>query len=88
MIALHLIGTQQKLLQVHQIPNQIRLPLQSNGDYDFTVYWGDGTSNQITSHNDNHKTHTYQQQGVYRINIVGKITGFRFGGGGDITKNT
>ena len=50
---------------------QIRLPLQSGGDYDFTVHWGDGSSSVVTSHDDADRLHTYSEDGVYRVNIVG-----------------
>ena len=53
---------------------------------DFVVYWGDGTSDTITAWNQAETTHTYSDAGVHVINIVGKIEGFRFNGGGDRTK--
>ena len=66
--------------------NQIRLPLTSNGTYNFTVYWGDGKSNRITVWNQSEATHTYSIRGVHTINIKGRIEGFRFNGGGDRKK--
>jgi hypothetical protein len=39
--------------------NQISLPLQSSGTYDFNVYWGDETSDYITVWNQPEVTHTY-----------------------------
>ena len=66
--------------------SQISLPLQSGGDYDFVVYWGDGSNSTVTSHNDPDKIHNYKQEGLYRINIVGKLKGFRFGDAGDKKK--
>ena len=62
---------------------QIRLPLESDGDYDFTVYWDDGTSDHITTSNYTSAVHTYSKPGIYELAIVGKIEGFRFNLGGD-----
>ena len=31
--------------------NQVKLPLEPSGEYNFTVFWGDGTSDFITSWN-------------------------------------
>ena len=39
--------------------------------YDFTVYWGDGTSNTITSWDDPNKTHEYADIGDYNVTIEG-----------------
>ncbi|MCP3926440.1 MAG: BspA family leucine-rich repeat surface protein [Desulfobacterales bacterium] len=57
---------------------QIKLPLDSDGIYDFTVYWGDGTSNTITAHDDPNLIHTYSKQGTYTVKIDGTIEGFGF----------
>ena len=67
-------------------PGQIRLPLTSEGEYNFTIYWGDGNSDNITSWNQTETTHTYQNQGQKKISIDGKIDGFRFAGTGDREK--
>ena len=66
--------------------NQIGLPLEAGGVYDFTVYWGDGQSNKITSWNDANINHTYASEGVYTINITGTIQGWRFNNAGDRLK--
>jgi uncharacterized repeat protein (TIGR02543 family) len=66
--------------------NQIHLPLESTGDYDFIVYWGDGSNDTITSWNAAETTHTYASAGVYEVIIGGTIKGFRFGNGGDMLK--
>jgi uncharacterized repeat protein (TIGR02543 family) len=66
--------------------NQIRLPLESTGEYDFTVYWGDGTDDHITSWNAPETTHTYASEGIYEVTISGTIKGFRFAGTGDRLK--
>ena len=61
----------------------IKLPLQSDGDYDFTVYWGDGIVNKIKTSNYTSANHTYQTEGVKTLHITGKIKGFRFNNEGD-----
>ena len=66
--------------------NYVRLPLVSDGDYNFTVDWGDGSSNRITRYNQAETTHRYSSPGVYTIIIKGKIEGFSFNGKGDRTK--
>jgi flagellin-like protein len=66
--------------------NQIKLPLESDGDYNFTVFWGDGTNNTITEWDDLNVTHTYPVAGTYEVNITGTIQGFRFNGAGDRLK--
>ena len=54
--------------------NQYRLPLF---DYtvvlNFSVNWGDGTYDTITSWNDPRTTHTYTNPGTYNISIVGQV---------------
>ena len=66
--------------------NQVHLPLQSSGIYNFVVYWGDGNNDMITIWNQPEVTHTYASGGVYTINITGKIIGWRFDNGGDRLK--
>ena len=66
--------------------NQIKLPLESSGEYNFTIFWGDGSIHNITSWNDVKTTHNYTRNGVYEINILGKIKGFRFNNKGDRQK--
>ena len=66
--------------------NQISLPLESDGTYNFTVDWGDGSSDTITSWNQAEVTHTYAFSGTYTVKISGTIEGFRFNNGGDRTK--
>ena len=64
--------------------DQITLPL--NGTQNFTVYWGDGSSNTITSSSDAAKTHTYSSAGVYQVRIVGSQVRFYFNNTGDKLK--
>jgi len=55
--------------------NTLTIPLDPGGSYDFTIDWGDGTSEAITSEN---ATHTYAEEGVYTIVITGTCEGFGF----------
>jgi len=66
--------------------NQIELPLISDGIYNFTIYWGDGTSDKITNWNQSETTHTYATQGVYSFYIEGTVIGWSFNNGGDRLK--
>jgi len=58
--------------------NSIKLPLDASGVYNFTVNWGDGSSNIITSYNQAEATHTYSTGGEYTITIDGQCNGFGF----------
>ena len=64
----------------------LSLPLESSGDYDFVVYWGDGNSSVVTAGDSVNKTHDYGTSGVYVVNVVGRLEGFRFNYGGDREK--
>jgi surface protein len=66
--------------------NQVKLPLEINGTYDFTVEWGDGTNDTITSWDQEEILHTYSSTGMFTINITGIIIGWRFNEGGDRLK--
>jgi len=60
-------------------PTVAVLPLISAGDYSFTVNWGDGNSDVITTWNDPDATHTYVDNDSYTITIVGgTIRGFSY----------
>ena len=65
---------------------KIKLPLQSGGIYNFTVNWGDGNNDTITSYNQPEVIHTYALEGVYTIEIKGILIGWRFNFGGDRLK--
>lgn len=65
---------------------QIKLPLVSSGSYNFTVDWGDGTSNLITVWNQAQATHTYATSGDYIIKISGTCFGWSFNNTGDRLK--
>jgi surface protein len=64
--------------------NQIRLPLEASGTYNFVVEWGDGTSETITDGTQG--LHTYAAAGRYNVSIVGTLVGWRFNNGGDRLK--
>ena len=64
----------------------VKLPLQELGVYNFSVDWGDGNVSTITSWNSTDSMHTYAQEGVQTIKIVGKIEGFGFNNTGDRNK--
>lgn len=66
--------------------NQVALPLNSSGVYNFFVDWGDSSSDTITSWNQPEVTHTYASPGQYTITISGTCENFQFEGGGDRLK--
>ncbi|MCF2141244.1 MAG: hypothetical protein K9W44_14385 [Candidatus Lokiarchaeota archaeon] len=68
--------------------NQIKLPLESTGTYNFTVNWGDGTSDVINTWNQAEVTHTYSVPGIYTLIINGIINGWCFDFDGDRLKIT
>jgi uncharacterized delta-60 repeat protein len=65
---------------------QVKLPLVSTGNYNMTVFWGDGTSDVITTWNQAETTHTYATAGTYTIYIKGICRGWRFNNTGDRIK--
>ncbi|MFW6014594.1 MAG: BspA family leucine-rich repeat surface protein [Candidatus Nanoarchaeia archaeon] len=64
--------------------DEIKLPLTPTGSYNFTVDWGDGNTDKITSLSK--ARHTYEEPGRYKINITGKIQGWSFDNKGDKNK--
>ncbi|MCP4523941.1 MAG: BspA family leucine-rich repeat surface protein, partial [Candidatus Gracilibacteria bacterium] len=58
--------------------NNIQLPLHDSGTYNFTVDWGDGTTDVITSWNQSETLHSYAEGGTYQITIDGDINEFGF----------
>ena len=58
--------------------NQIKLPLDSDGTYDFYINWGDGSTDYITHHEQTETTHTYSEAREYDVVILGIIEGFGF----------
>lgn len=65
---------------------QLKLPLVSGGEYQFTAYWGDGTLDTIESWNSDATRHTYDTEGVYTVNLVGTLVGWSFNSFGDPAK--
>ncbi len=63
---------------VWKAQNTATLPLVLGRSYNFTVYWGDGTSDQITSPLDSDRTHTYASPGDKSITLVGTFDHFQF----------
>ena len=64
--------------------NKFGLPICRDVDYNFTVYWGDGTSNSYSGDASvikNSAVHTYNEGGIYVIKISGKFPIFKTGGG-------
>ena len=66
--------------------NQVRLPLEEGGTYQFLVDWGDGLSDIIDTWNQPEVTHSYTSAGVYTIRINGTLVGWRFNNKGDRSK--
>lgn len=62
------------------------LPLISAGEYNFTVDWGDGSSDVITQWDQAEKTHIYPKTGRYTISIKGICQGFSFNNNGERLK--
>ncbi|MHA1518963.1 MAG: BspA family leucine-rich repeat surface protein [Promethearchaeota archaeon] len=66
--------------------NQISLPLIASGSYNFSVQWGDGTSDHIVTGNYSAANHTYSSAGIYSVNITGNLEGWQFNYLGDRLK--
>ena len=66
----------------------ITLPLVDDGStYNFTVDWGDGSPiSEITAHDDEDKTHTYENEGDYNLVIEGTLEAWSFNNAGDKDK--
>jgi surface protein len=67
--------------------NQFRLPLTNAFapiTPNFTIYWGDGTSDYVNSFTS--PIHTYASGGVYTITIEGVISGIKFDNSNDRLK--
>ena len=58
--------------------HKIVLPLESDGTYNFTVDWGDGKSDQITSFDQAETSHEYKEVGRYIVQLNGVVDGFGF----------
>lgn len=64
----------------------IKLPLESTGNYNFQVDWGDGNSSTISEYDQADVVHNYALSGTYTIIIFGTLIGWSFKDGGDSTK--
>ena len=62
--------------------NEITIPT-SGGGYNFTVDWGDGSSDMGQTGD---ITHTYASAGIYTVSITGDFPRIHFGGEGDAEK--
>ncbi len=56
----------------------IHLPLVAQGNYDFTVDWGDGKTDNITHGDQPEATHQYAEPGQYTVTITGLLEGWSF----------
>jgi hypothetical protein len=56
----------------------IQLPLVSGANYDFTVDWGDGDIDTITSWDQAEKVHVYSSAGTYNVMIKGLCEQWNF----------
>ena len=65
----------------------LTLPLKSNGEYDFTIDWGDNSAERsVTRFDSDYASKQYSSSGTYRVVITGKINGFGFNNGEDKEK--
>lgn len=53
-------------------------PFRSDGSFNCKIYWGDGTSDVITTYNQAETLHQYSSTGIYEIRIGGLISGWNF----------
>jgi hypothetical protein len=67
----------------------LELVFNNTTTYNFTVEWGDGNSDVITSSTDVARIHTYASSGVYEVRIFGPLmAGIRFNNSDDNGKMT
>jgi surface protein len=64
--------------------NQFKLPMISNGNYNFTINWGDSVIQKFNGYSN--ITHTYSSPGTYIIAINGTFEGWVFNNTGDRLK--
>lgn len=58
--------------------DEIQLPLDPSGEYDFRVAWGDGSADRIQRYDAENATHSYDQPGEYAVRIDGTLDGWYF----------
>lgn len=56
----------------------LTFPLYNTTGHDFTIYWGDGTANEITAYLSPDLNHTYSNPGIYTVTIKGICKGVYF----------
>lgn len=64
----------------------VTLPLRDGFQYNFTVDWGDGNTDEVTSFDDPDIDHTYSSAGDYTITISGLVGAWYFIDTGDKDK--
>ena len=64
------------------------VPTASGATYNCTVYWGDGSSDAISTYDDAAWTHQYPSGGTYQITIEGQFGRIYFNNTGDKAKVT
>ncbi len=64
--------------------NQIQIPTVTSYVYNYTINWGDGSSNAITTNTA--PVHTYSASGIYTVSITGTFPAIEFNDGGDKLK--
>jgi surface protein len=62
---------------------RIELPLLADGTYDFSVDWGDGSTDEVTTGAALPVLHDYAEPGTYEVTILGVLEGWSF----DATKD-
>ena len=58
--------------------HKIVLPLECDGKYKFTVDWGDGKCDRITSFDQKETSHEYKEAGRYVVQLNGVVHRFAF----------
>tara|TARA_R100001198_G_C5228581_1_gene208466 strand:+ start:306 stop:1622 length:1317 start_codon:yes stop_codon:yes gene_type:complete len=66
--------------------NQVKLPILTGSTVDFSINWGDGNIETITSIPASGVTHTYDSEGTYTVEMLGSCEGWTFENGGDKEK--
>lgn len=55
---------------------ELWFPLDSKGTYNFTIDWGDGSTDHITASPNNYISHAYAANGTYEVDVSGTCKGF------------
>jgi len=62
------------------------IPCKSQGSFNATVDWGDGSSSTVTTYNSANLVHTYASAGDHAISVSGTFPNIYFNNGGDAAK--